>query len=354
MRETPINILCIQLGDIGDVVISFPCFKALKDHFPQSRITVAVREKATSLMELSQEADEVVAFDRRGGSLWSLSQYYWHFFKKIRRKKYDLAIDLRLDSRGVILAFLSGAQKRVAFGIKNRDWLRNQFFTHLYPPNKDLHIHQIDYHLDLLQQMGIDDQVGATPRFVISEPKKKAAQELLCQEGIYATQRIIAIQPFSLRSYKELPEKLYIELISAIRNEYNLPVIITGSAAERDRAGSIVSKFKAGVFNLAGKTSLELYAAVLSQCFLFIGVDSAGQHIAAAAGTPTVSIYGPSRPDIWAPRGQNHLVVSKKLPCLPCSRKGCEDGGHSRCLATLTIEEIMAQISPLILESARN
>jgi len=87
-----------------------------------------------------------------------------------------------------------------------------------------------------------------------------------------------------------------------------------------------------------------MYAALLQRCDLFIGVDSAGLHIAAAVGTPTVSIYGPSAPASWAPRGSSHLVVQKDWPCVPCRRKGCDDSEQCRCLDELTVEEILQAV----------
>jgi hypothetical protein len=83
-----------------------------------------------------------------------------------------------------------------------------------------------------------------------------------------------------------------------------------------------------------------MFAAVLKSCGLFIGVDSAGMHIAAAVGTPTVSIFGPSSAASWAPRGSRHKVVHGNLPCIPCRQKGCEGTEQSRCLDELSVNEL--------------
>jgi heptosyltransferase-3 len=85
-------------------------------------------------------------------------------------------------------------------------------------------------------------------------------------------------------------------------------------------------------------------AAVFKVCKLFIGVDSAGVHIAAAVGIPTVSIFGPSSASDWAPRGKHHYVVNKALPCVPCTDKGCQDSEFSRCLEELTLKEVKTVI----------
>ena len=88
-----------------------------------------------------------------------------------------------------------------------------------------------------------------------------------------------------------------------------------------------------------------MFSAVLKSCKLFIGGDSAGIHIAAAVGTPTVSIFGPASPFAWAPRGKKHAIVyNKKLPCVPCDLKGCEGRGISRCLDELTFDDVKSVV----------
>jgi heptosyltransferase-3 len=100
--------------------------------------------------------------------------------------------------------------------------------------------------------------------------------------------------------------------------------------------------------NFAGKTSIAEYAAILDQCSLFIGCDSAGVHIAAAVNTATASIYGPSSPAAWAPRGLNHRVIQKEMACVPCRRKGCNDTEYCKCLDQLEVNEAISIIEPLL------
>ena len=129
-------------------------------------------------------------------------------------------------------------------------------------------------------------------------------------------------------------------MIDWLISEYNVSIIITGSFDERERAGEIIKKCRQNTYNLAGETSIGTLAAVFKACRLFIGVDSAGVHIAAAVGLPTVSIFGPSSYIDWAPRGKQHRVVHKDFQCVPCQDKGCQGSEISRCLDELTFEEV--------------
>ena len=156
----------------------------------------------------------------------------------------------------------------------------------------------------------------------------------------------VVLQLFSLWRYKEWGEEKYVQVIRAIVANWRLPVLVSGASHERERVRAIVHEAGLGVFNLAGKTTIGQYAALLSRCQLFIGVDIAGQHIAAAVGVPTVFLYGSSNPRYWAPCGHEHRVVSKQgFSCMPCRRVGCKDSHASRCLDELGVDEVLPSIA---------
>ena len=137
----------------------------------------------------------------------------------------------------------------------------------------------------------------------------------------------------------------YIRLVDWLVSTYHVSVVITGSRDERTQADEIIRRCNGSTYNLAGKTSIGMLAAVFKACKLFIGVDSAGVHIAAAVGTPTVAIFGPSSTIDWAPRGKRHRFVRKDIPCIPCQQKGCQGSGISRCLDELTVPEVQTAVT---------
>lgn len=332
------KILLIQLGDIGDVVLSFPCIVALQERFPEAAVVVAVRDKGAGLLANCPGAGVLAV---RGGE--SLAGQF-RFIQQLRGHHFDLAIDLRTGTRGAIMARLSGARIRLGYYDPEGQSWRNRLFTDLvdFPYTPDLHV--IDHLLGLMAPYGITTS-QRSPVMVLPAPVKEAASRLLAQNNIPTATRLVALQPFSLWGYKELAEGKYIELIKLLTSHHQVKVLVTGSAADRERAATIVAAAGEGCLNLAGQTSIDLYAAVLANCALFIGVDSAGLHLAAAVGTPTVSIFGPSSPISWAPRGAEHLLARKAWPCLPCRMKGCEGREKSRCLDELEVAEVWQVVS---------
>ena len=328
------RILLIQLGDIGDVVLSLPCILALRERFPHADIFVAVREKAAELLEECPWATDIIAVKTGKGYL-----YQKNFFFSLRKQHFDLAVDLRTGTRGAILVFLSGAGQRVGFYAQGGPFWRKWIFTHLAAPYEPPGKHMAETYANLMGEYQILPS-RAWPKIHVPDYKQEMARRLLNNENIPPVPPAIAVQPFSLWQYKEWGARKFSRLIEQIRTEFNLPVIIVGSPDERERAERIKNNCGTGVYNMAGKTSLGVLSAVLKTCRLFIGGDSAGMHIAAGVGTPTITIFGPSSSADWAPRGRNHQVVKKDYPCLPCHQKGCDGNGSSRCLEELTVDEV--------------
>lgn len=337
------SILLIQLGDIGDVVLSFPAIRALRENFPNAKLVVAVRKKAAELIADCSWTTAVISINKEPRKWYQELTYQKNFLLKLWKYQFDLAIDLRADPRGAVLAFLSGARQRVGFFQKGHPFWRNWLFTHLATPHGKPDNHMTEYYSNLLAEYHITPS-DIWPVIVVSEQKQEMAGKLFNEENVPQDRPIIAVQPFCLWQYKEWGAEKYIKLIQQIRTAYNLPVIITGSPEERVRADRITESCGNHVYNLAGKTPMGLLPAVLKACRLFIGSDSAGMHIAAGVGTPTVTIYGPSSVSDWAPRGSKHSIVHTELSCLPCHQKGCDGSGTSQCLEELTVDEVMPAI----------
>ena len=220
-------------------------------------------------------------------------------------------------------------------------------FTQLVQPENELNQYCAEHGLNIVAALGAGTQMKR-PQLFTSPENEKRALALLKQEKVPLGVPMIAIQPFSLWPYKEWAVGNFTKLIKWIKSTFSLPILIIGSAAERTRAIEVVQGSGPGTYNVAGRTSLGDLKAVLMMCGLLIGSDSAGIHIAAAVGTPTVALFGPSSPASWAPRGENHLVISKSWPCVPCRNKGCYNTERSRCMEELSFDEVRVGVEQQI------
>lgn len=333
------GILLIQLGDIGDVVLNTVSMRALKENFPETRLLVCVRKKAAELLEGVPWCDAVFSVDKKERSIIAAVGHHRRFFSAVRIHRPTLAVDLRTGTRGAVIAALSGARTRLGRYAEDGTLWRNRLFTHLVRPDPVLELRQYvpEHALNILSPLGLRIS-SLRPALFVPETRKRRLRSLLHAAGIDGAP--LAFHPFSLWAYKEWGADGCAALIDHVAARYNLPVIISGSAEERARAQALAARCRGQVVNLAGATSIGDLPALYAACRGLIGVDTAALHIAAAVGTPTLGIFGPSSPVSWAPRGPLHAVVNKALCCVPCRQKGCDDRQRSRCLETLTFEEV--------------
>jgi len=339
--------LLIQLGDIGDLVLSLPCIRALKDNFPEAQVVVAVRAKAREFIEICPWADDVVSIEQPQLGVMTAVRYYFKFFKRLRAYRFDLVFDLRAGTRGAILARLSGAPIRVGFYSTKETFWRNWVFTHLKPFWPDPNRHQSIYYQSLLTQCGID-VFHRHPEIVMPAEHVNQANRLLARYGVDLNKQLIAVHPFALWRYKEWPLQKTVELVQRLTGCTDRTLLILGAPFERERAETIVDQCNGRAVNLAGETTLSVLAAVVKKCALLIGMDSALGHISAAVSTPCVTIFGPGNPGIWAPLGDHNKIVYKNLPCIHCGQKGCGGQSRSLCLEQLEVEEVLSAVEKQI------
>ncbi|WP_319526223.1 glycosyltransferase family 9 protein [uncultured Desulfosarcina sp.] len=340
-------ILAIQLGDIGDVVLTLPALRALKTNFPHNRLVVCVRQKAGELMTLCSDVDRVITVDKRKRSLLAEIKYQIAFLSSLKNERYGLSIDFRTGTRGAVATLIANARTRLGFFDAEEKLWRNRVFTHLVHPEYQSEIHVSDYYFELVRWLGIMSD-PPPPVLPVSDALKENVKQRLNANEIDPEAPFIVLQPFSLWSYKELHPDKYVDLADRITHSCKVPIVLSGAPNESDRAQAIADRCSGQVINMAGQTTIGELTGLLALATLFIGVDSAGVHIAAATGTPTVSIFGPSAPSSWAPRGDRHIAVQPHRACVPCRRKGCDDSGISQCLDALSVDHIMDAARPTL------
>jgi lipopolysaccharide heptosyltransferase III len=338
------NILLIQLGDIGDVVWATPTFRAVKETHPKANVSVLLRQPIGSLLEADPHIHKIFEVKRYGGDLIKKVKGQFKLLRALHRERFDLAFDFRLDDRGAFMAFLSGAPVRTAITFPGV-WWRNRLFTHIVVPPvpKERVLGAAEQSLRLVREFGIDTE-DTTPKLWVSEKVKRQAEKLLNGDNVTTFSRWVTLNPFSRWQYKEWEYEKWTHIVDWLWDEYGIPSVIVGAPEEREKAVNIADKCKGQIFNLAGKTTLDELAGILRLSGLHVGVDSAAPHIAAAVGTPTITIYGPTDWRDWAPRGKIHSVVTPDRDCVPCYQKGCDGSGISKCFEALTVDKVKRTI----------
>ena len=343
------KILLIQFGDIGDVVWTIPTIWAVKNSIPDSKVSVLVKDGFGSLLEADPSIEQIFEVKRFHGNIFKQADGLLSFLKDLKAQHFDLAVDLRLGDRGAFMAFATGAPIRITMHHpEGVPFWRNYLFTHAVAPGHPVHTRgATDQSLRIVRELGIDSE-DIIPRLWVSDSVKKRVREILINEKMDSVKHWITINPFSRWQYKEWNDHKWIEIINWLWQSFSIPTIITGSPAEKPRAETLIQQCEARAFNFAGITTLGELAGLLRLSRLHIGVDSAAPHIAAATGTPTITIYGPSKWQDWAPLGKDNQVILPDINCVPCHKKGCNNSGRSRCLEELGTDQVKSAIRKAI------
>jgi len=337
------NILLVQLGDIGDVVLTTPTIRAVKETYPDASVSILVRKPFGSLLAVDPNIHEVVESERFRGALPHILREYVTFALRLWQARYDLVIDLRTGDRGAIFSFLTGASVRIGRqGAKNQFWHKifySRIIRNLKVASPPVHP-GADQSLRILREIGIDTK-DSTPRLFVAPTDLARAKEFLAEAGVASDSDMVTINPFSRWKYKEWDNAKWGAVIDRIWETHRIPAVLIGSPEEAVGCQRIVAGRESRTFNLAGKTTLGELAAVISMSSLHLGVDSAAPHIAAALCTPTVTIHGPTDWRAWRVINEWHRVVSPVMDCLPCNKMGCNGSGRSQCLEELVAEPVI-------------
>lgn len=345
--------LVIKLRHHGDVLLTSPVISVLRNHAPRLEIDALVYADTAAMLDLHPALAELHTIDRgwkRSGALIQAREE-WALLQRLRRRGYDLIIHLTEHPRGAWLVRLLSPRFSVAprIGGAGRFWRKS--FTHYFARPSNARRHTVERNLDALRRIGV--YPGANERALVLVPGAAAearVDALLAQHGL-APKSFLHLHPTSRWLFKCWPQDRNAELIRTLlaRGE-RLVVTAAPDAREKEMVARILSQAP-GAVDLAGQLSLKEMAALSARARLFVGVDSAPMHIAAAMATPVVALFGPSGELEWGPWQVPHrLVVSDAHPCRPCGIDGCGGGKLSECLATLEVERVLHAIDEVLAE----
>jgi len=352
-RTPPRNILVIQLGDIGDVVLATASFRALKDLLPGARVHALVRKGCRALLSADPNLSGILESRRGGGKFTDVAREDVGLVRSLRAERFDLVIDLRTGDRSAILALLARGTEKVAYAGDGAFW-RRFIFTRLFDrlAAAPLPAHPgADQSLRILRAAGLEVK-NFLPQLHVSEETDTSAMRILKEAGLAPGARFFTVNPFSRWKYKEWGYDRWAEVIAKLGERHGFPSVLIGSAEESGEAEGILRKAGAAGRSIAGKTSLGELAAVLRRSTLHLGVDSAAPHIASALGTSTLTIFGPSDWHAWVLPDDFHRVVAPDMPCVPCHRKGCDGKEKSICLEELPAEKVLGPVGEMLRAAA--
>ena len=338
--------LVIKLRHHGDVLLATPVISALKRFAPQCEIDALAYADTAPMLSGHPDIAQLHLIDRnwKRQGLRRQTGAEWGLIRGLRARHYDLVIHLSVHTRGAWLTRLLRPRWSVAPRSKPGFWAKS--FTHLYPAQSHPDRHTVDTNLDSLRALGLQPVAQDMRVTLVPGADAEARVDgLLAQHGLTAG-NFIHLHPASRWGFKCWPAERVAALCDAL-SARGWPLVLTCApeAKERQLVAAVVAARAAGAaaVDLSGQLSLKELGALTARARLFVGVDSAPMHIAAAMGTPVVAIFGPSGDREWGPWGEGHRVVTSLVhPCRPCGRAGCDDSKISECLTTLPVDQVLA------------
>ncbi|NSL56080.1 putative lipopolysaccharide heptosyltransferase III [Uliginosibacterium aquaticum] len=339
--------LVIKLRHHGDVLLTSPVFSSLKAAAPDCEIDALIFSDTAPMLEGHPDLARLHCIGRNWKKLGPLAQlrHEWALLKALRARHYDLVIHLTDHPRGAWLTRLLTPRWAVAPQRAGKaKWWKNSF-SHLYRTVGGGRRHTVDTHLDALRRLGIQPATEARRLQMHPGPEAETKIDVLLNAHGLTAGSFIQLHPASRWFFKCWPAKLNAQLLQALaaRGE---KIVITAAPDPREQqmVEAIIAAAKVPVVNLAGQFSLRELAALTARARLFIGVDSAPMHIAAAVGTPCVALFGPSGDKEWGPWMVKSEVVSSSHSCRPCGQDGCGGGKLSECLYAIGVQQVLDAI----------
>lgn len=328
------RILCFHLNQIGDLAFSLPALKCIRDSFPDSHITSVVRPGMKEILESTGLPDEVLA--RKSGV--NLDKV--RLARSLASGRPDLAIVFSQSAGSALLAYLSGALKRIGFINTSLGFLLTSRLEFNHPPSTINNLRLVEA---IGGKITCRDYSGLLK---VTSEQAERANRLLAIHGVSPDDAIAVLSPGTSgrRSVKEWTDEGF-AAVGRYLSERGIKPIILGTTP----ACSIVKEC-GDILDMSGKTNLGEVVAILARSKLLVAVDSGVLHLGAAVGTHVVGLYGSSNPAITGPQGEGHIVLISGTDCSPCVRTECSLA--RKCMTDLKPKAVFSAVDTLLGQGA--
>ena len=319
------------------MVLLTPALRALKIAYPQSHLALLIRPLVADLMATHPYINEVMV-DNKGTGLSRLSSF-WKSVREIRRSDFDLAVVLHPTSfRNALIPFLADVPERIGSNVSGRGIL----LTRTCSDRTDLH--EVHRYLRVLELIDIHES-NTRLEFWNTDADRHVARQILATHSISPKEHLIGVNLGTTWRTKRWSLENFAKVITQVQKRFDARILLTGSTTEIPLGEALAQLTEVETINLIGQTTLMQLGALIESCDLYLTCDSGPMHIAAAVGTPTVALFGPTSPIRHGPYGENHEVIEKPVECRPCYKQNCMRKAQPHlCMTEIDSNEVVAQI----------
>ncbi|MCY3771107.1 MAG: lipopolysaccharide heptosyltransferase II [Gemmatimonadetes bacterium] len=345
--ERPSRILVIRFSSMGDIVLTSPVTRQLSRICPDAELDFLTRDEYAPLARALPGVARVQCFEPEQG--------HWRLVARLRRRRYDLAIDLHGNIRSRLVG-LAGMARRVIRYDKRRfarmAIVRRRRRSRSVP-------HTVDRYLEVLgsvlapPEQGDGSPEGARytgehriPELIVRRSAVDEVANRLAEAGIGPDAPVLGVAPGASHGPKRWPPERFARVADHMARSRDMTILLLGSEGDRPVAGEVARVMGRQAVDWTGTTDLSLLPAAVQRCALLVSNDSGPMHVATAVGTPVVGVFGATHPRLgFAPVGPADAAVTLDLSCSPCSLHGnraCRFRTHA-CMEELDPRRVISE-----------
>jgi lipopolysaccharide heptosyltransferase II len=337
------RILIVRTDRMGDLILSTPVIRSLRQAFPDAYLGMMVDVKHRELVEGNPDLNAVLLFDKTGSekSVWGTVQ----FVRKLKAHQFETALILHSTNRVIWITLLAGIRRRIGYA-RRLSWALTDPVPYRKPEGRR---HELEYNLDLLSRLGIPK-----PSWMLYVPVQSAQQEKIAVwlkgHGKQTDAPLVVLHPGASCPSKRWPADRFAQAGDQLIQQLGAQVVVVTGPDGLEQGQAVAQLMRQPPLTALGTLSLGELAALLKAAQILISNDSGPVHLASAMQTPVVSIFGRwsqgLSPQRWGPTGPQSRVLHKDIGCRPCLAHECPVG--FRCLEAISVNEVLAAAKNLM------
>ena len=339
------SVLVVKLSAIGDVIHALPVSYAIKETYPQAKVTWVVEPPAYDILRDNPYIDNIIIFEKKKfKSFKGFLKHYGPFNKILRADKYDASMDLQGLFKSAAIAWSAKAPLRL--GTCNMREMSHKVSQPVVGPHAQGHI--VERYLDVARELGCRVDKVVFP-MEISQQDQETAVRAMNKAGARMENPYVVLAVGANWPNKRWPTRYYAQLSDWLYNLKIIPVIIGGGAMDGQLAADIEAAAEIPPINLVGATTLKQLAYVIKNAKAVVGGDTGPVHLAAGLGIPTVMVMGPTDANRNGPYGQLENAIEANRPCKYCWKRACPKG--LECLSVIHPRDVEEKLKEILLNA---
>ena len=332
------NILIVKLSAIGDVIHALPVSYAIKETFPEAKLTWVVEPPAYEILKLNPCVDRIIVFQKKYfRSFGGFIRKFFPFKNEIQEEQYDAVLDLQGLFKSAAIAYF--AKSDIKLGICNMREMSGKISKPVVGANARGHI--VERYLDTARAIGCKVEKVVFP-IEIPQDEEEKAQIIMERAGARKDNPYVVFAVGANWPNKRWPVDNFALLIDWLYNMNVVPIMVGNGVVDEQRAKDIEAMIEIPPINLVGKTNWAQLCYVIKNSRLVVGGDTGAVHLAAALGTRTIMLMGPTDANRNGPYGQTENAIEVDRPCKACWKRVCPKGAD--CLEKITARQVEQKI----------